>query len=257
MEFKVLKLESGLVVVNFDEMKADLIAKLQGYKGYLVTNDNLALAKSDRANLNKLSKAIDDKRKEVKKEIMKIYDSVFEPQCKELVTLIKGASDEIDLQVKALEDLERTTKYELVKKVWNEFNFDLVSLDRIFKEEWLNKTTSERKVFDDMQGIINTIKGNLLVLDSTDNPSDLKAKYLNTLDLTTTMAQYQAEKEAKARLVAREQVKPVEVVKPVEIIVEEVKSVNIKVKAPLSKLKQLRTLLESNGYLFEQLSDIE
>lgn len=258
MEFKLTRLESGVAVFNFEELKADLIEKLENYKGYLVSETNLALAKSDRASLNKLAKAIEDKRKEVKKEIMKIYDTVFEPQCKELVGLIKTASGEIDAQVKALEERERQAKQEIIVELWNGLKFDLVNLERIFKDEWLNKGTSERKIQDDMQDIVATIRGNLALLDSTNEPDTLKAKYLATLNIEQTMAQYKAEQEAKARLQPKpidptNQVEVVEIVAPVK---EKLQSVDIQVIATESQIIKLRKVLETNGYTFKQLTDI-
>ena len=52
---------------NFDEMKTELSEKLEKYNALVVTEDSIKDAKSDRANLNKLKTAIDDKRKEIKK----------------------------------------------------------------------------------------------------------------------------------------------------------------------------------------------
>ena len=267
LEFKLVRLESGVAVFNFEELKTELVAKLKGYKGYLVSAETIALAKNDRAELNKLAKAIDDKRKEVKKEIMKIYDTVFEPQCKELTALIKSASDEIDAKVKALEELEREKKREEIKELWASYQFDLVDLERVFSNSWLTKAYSNKKVTEDMQEIINKIKTNLMLLDNTDKPDELKAKYLSNLDMTTTMAQYNAEKEAATRLKeSQERAKEVEVAKPIEVekVVEvaqaprlTIKKVTLEIKSSEQGLKRLGEWLRSNNYIYEQLTDIE
>lgn len=256
MEFKLVKLESGVAVFNFEELRDDLVAKLDGYKGYLVTEENLALAKSDRASLNKLAKAIDDKRKEVKKEIMKLYENDFEPQCKELTNLIKNASDEIDSQVKALEERERQAKYEVIVGIWNGLKFDLVQLNRVFQDAWLNKGTTERKIQDDMQNIIATITGNLALLDSTNTPDELKAKYLATLNIELTMAQYRAEQEAKAKLNIIKEDEKEQSITTHELTTPALSSVDVRIIAPEYKLSGLRKVLESNGYSVVQLNDI-
>ena len=69
MEFKMLTDLSVLpqkIEFNFEELKADLIPKLDYYKNLVVSEDGIKEAKADKANLNKLAKAIDDKRKEVR-----------------------------------------------------------------------------------------------------------------------------------------------------------------------------------------------
>lgn len=257
MEFKIVKLESGVAVFNFEELRDKLIAKLEGYKGYLVTEENIATSKKDKANLNNLAKAIEDKRKEVKKAIMREYDEVFEPQCKELVGYIKNVSDEINVQVKALEEKEKNEKLEIVKLLWESLNFELIDLDEILQLSWLNKGMTEKKILNHMEDIIVGIQDDLVVLENMENSDELKAKYLTNLNLKATLTNYRAEMEARERL----GVKP-EVVEVVEVVGEqeageEKKTVTIEIKASLSKMRKLRNLLESNGYEFRQLTDIQ
>ena len=52
---------------NYEELKAALDANLKRYNGIIVTEDGIKDAKEDKAKLNALKKAIEDKRKEVKK----------------------------------------------------------------------------------------------------------------------------------------------------------------------------------------------
>ena len=69
MEFKMMTvLESVLpkeILFNYEELKSELAEKLEKYNRMVVTEDGLAAAKKDRAALNKLLKALDDKRIEV------------------------------------------------------------------------------------------------------------------------------------------------------------------------------------------------
>lgn len=89
------------IVFNFDELKKELAEKITPYKSLAVTEDDLKGAKSDKANLNKLKKALNDKRIEVKKEYMQPLE-VFEGQVKELVSIVDEGIVNIDSQVKAL-----------------------------------------------------------------------------------------------------------------------------------------------------------
>ena len=56
------------IVFNFEELKAELSEKIKPYETLAVTEDDLKSAKSDKATLNKLKKALNDKKVEVKKE---------------------------------------------------------------------------------------------------------------------------------------------------------------------------------------------
>ena len=49
---------------NFEEIKSELEEKLIKYKNLVVTEDGIKAAKADKAKLNKLAAAIEDKRKE-------------------------------------------------------------------------------------------------------------------------------------------------------------------------------------------------
>ena len=50
----------------YEELKAELSQKLEEYKGLVYTEEQIKEAKADRAKLNALATAIDDKRKQIK-----------------------------------------------------------------------------------------------------------------------------------------------------------------------------------------------
>lgn len=56
-----------LNISNFDDIKENVQASMNLYKTMVFTEDTLIEAKSTVATLRKLSKCLDDKRKEVKK----------------------------------------------------------------------------------------------------------------------------------------------------------------------------------------------
>lgn len=80
--------EPGIATIdNFQELKQALEQQLEVYKSLAYSQDSVKAAKKDKAMLNKLKKAIDDKRKEIKKIYMQPY-TVVEAQAKELIALI-------------------------------------------------------------------------------------------------------------------------------------------------------------------------
>ena len=86
---------------NFEELKGQLAESLALYTGLVVTEDGIKGAKEDRAKLNKLREAMENKRKEVKRECMAPYTD-FEAKVKELVGLIDQPIAAIDAQLKRL-----------------------------------------------------------------------------------------------------------------------------------------------------------
>ena len=88
---------------NFEELKGQLAESLALYTGLVVTEDGIKGAKEDRAKLNKLREALENKRKEVKRECMAPYTD-FEAKVKELVGLIDQPIAAIDAQLKAVID---------------------------------------------------------------------------------------------------------------------------------------------------------
>ena len=254
MKFEITKVEKGFGVANFDETKKYLVDGLKKYDNYVVDEENYQVAKSDRADLNNLAKEIDNERKRVKKLILEVYDGVIEPQCKELVNLITSVSSKIDEGVKLMESNAKAKKLEVIKEIWEGYHYNLVDLDKIFDETWLNKGTSEKQIQSQMSEIINNITKDLSVLETL-NP-ELKSKYLVSLDLAATVTNYNLEQEASKRLNDKPTfVEP----KFIEPKIEEkivYKSVDIRVRASESKIIRLGALLRNEGYEVEQLTEV-
>lgn len=95
MEFRLINpTEDGFlrrIQWNKEELEAAVRAKIAGYENVVCTEENIKAAKNDRAELNKLIKAIEERRKQVKNIINEPY-AVFEAELKEITALIKSRS---------------------------------------------------------------------------------------------------------------------------------------------------------------------
>ena len=113
MEFRLISpTEDGFLRVikwNKEELEAAVRQKIASYENVVYTEDNLKQAKADRAELNKLTKAIEERRKMVKKIINEPYD-IFESELKEILAQIQKPVKIIDKQVKAFEDQQKEEK---------------------------------------------------------------------------------------------------------------------------------------------------
>ena len=97
-----VRVKDGVVITNAKEVKDALAKGLEEYKGMIFTEDSKAEAKKTVASLRKLKKEVNDKKLEIKKELMEPY-TAFEAQVKELDRLIDEPIAFINGQVQEFE----------------------------------------------------------------------------------------------------------------------------------------------------------
>ena len=204
MEFKLQEVKPVPVVFNYDELKKDLEITLKGYSNYVVDEHNLSIAKSDMAKLNKVKKALNDKKIEVKKTILQDYE-LFENQVKELISMVDDGVSSIKKQTDEFE-LERIqAKKNEIKLFFDAYNKGgLLKLEQIYNPKWENKGYSLDNIKKEIIETISRVFKDVEVIDSLNESSEsiklLKIKYLNTLDLTKTLNDFNVEKEILAKL---------------------------------------------------------
>ena len=91
---------------NFEELKAEITSAAQEYETSVYTDDTIKSAKADRARLNKFVDALNAKRTEIRKQLLK-PDEQFGQEIKELTGIVQKAIDNIDSQVKDYERRQR------------------------------------------------------------------------------------------------------------------------------------------------------
>lgn len=106
-----LDVESQLPVIasNFLTVKATLIENIKKYQGMIVTEESLKDCKASQGDLAHLRVDIDNRRKEVKREISKPI-LAFEDQCKELIRLVEDTEKPIKEGIKVFDDKVREGK---------------------------------------------------------------------------------------------------------------------------------------------------
>lgn len=130
---------------NGEEVKAWLGEVMQKYDGLVVTPESIRSAKEDKAKLNKLRTALEERRKEVKRDYLAPYQR-FEEKYKELLALIDAPISSIDTQIKALDEQEQKQKYVRLKAFFDNCMASSlgvpvdVNFDRILNPKWKNKT---------------------------------------------------------------------------------------------------------------------
>lgn len=161
MEF-IAKIPDNLPEIienNSEEVKAWLGEVMQKYDGLVVTPESVKSAKEDKAKLNKLRTALEERRKEVKRDYLAPYMK-FEEKYKEILALIDKPISAIDTQIKALDEQEQQEKFTKIGQYFQEITKDLgfsVVLDKIIDPKWRNKTNPIEKIcnalFERVEGI--------------------------------------------------------------------------------------------------------
>ncbi len=194
MEFQIITDLSALpqtIDFNFEAMKAELDTKLEHYRNLVVTEDSIKGAKEDRAALNKLSAAIDARRKEIKAQCLAPY-SDFEVKCKELTGMIGQASRSIDQQVKAFEEQEKQEKRQAIEAVYPELAGKLsqfIPFSKLMDQKWLNKTVSVNSAITALSGRVDSIRRDIDTICNMHLTHEVPvlARYYETLDLSAAM----------------------------------------------------------------------
>lgn len=254
------------VEANFDEIKKTLEEKLDKYKSLVYNDEQIGEAKKDKAQLNKMIKEIEDKRKEVKKIIMLPYDS-FELKIKELVELIKSPINEIDTQVKKYEEETKKAKREAIENLFSSTVGDCeLQLNRIFSEKWLNSSTSLKAIEGEIRGHIGLFNRDMEVIVNLQSKhfEQLKKMYLDTYDLGLVMSEKNKLDEAERTVIEAQkkeaEKKVVEAEKAKEIVLEEPKkddgmvSFTIKITTDKERMQLLKDFIVFNQISYERIN---
>lgn len=173
---------------NFEELKAELTARLDYYNSLVVTEETIKEGKAERAKLSKLREAVEAKRKEVKQEYMAPYTD-FESKVKELVTIIDAPIAAIDGQLKAFDDLRREDKRAEIRKAYETIVpaeiQAIVPLERIFDPKWLNATVKTKAVEAELTTMVQQTEDDIQVLDMVEPEfaAAVRARYMETLNI--------------------------------------------------------------------------
>lgn len=253
---------------NYEELKGQLVAALESYKGRIYTEETISEAKKDRANLNKLAAAIDTRRKEMKARYLAPYQE-FEAQAMELTGLVKQQAAEIDAQVKAFDEARRAEKQEHIRTMYAAVMGDLAALvpyERLHNPKWLNVTTSMNAIEAEIIEKAENIRAAMASIDALGLADDMAARvkriYLERLDLAAALAEKDRIEWERQALAAYEETTKGEPEKPAEqqtvaqppepaekptTAVPAMYTVDFRVWATAEQLAALKTFLVDNG----------
>ena len=201
----------GKISFNYDEIKQQALDMTKRYNGLVLTEDDVAPAKKDRAELNHRFDDLDTKRKNIKKTYMEPFNE-FESQVKEIGKIITDASNAIDKQIKVFEDAEKVKKKAKISEIYNEIVTDIqdyIPFDKIFNSKWENIGTTMKSIKEEIQTLYDSTKMSIDTISNMHSEKVEEALKMFKVDLNLNNAisfinKFEAE---KARILEQERKK--------------------------------------------------
>ena len=152
IEFEITELVPAKVVSNIDDLKSFMKIVKQKYKGWIVTEDDIDIAKSERTKLNKLEKIISSERKKVQKKANADIEILIDT-LKTYEKEVKGISNFIGEQLKGYDEkIREKKKVEVQKKINNIFTRNPgLKIFLEWNDKWLDKSFTFKKIENEVQ----------------------------------------------------------------------------------------------------------
>ena len=193
-------IEQQLKVVS-----AEIDEKVKNAVALVCTEENVKEIKEIRANLNKESKEYEDKRKQVKSEVMKPYEE-FEAIYKECISdKYKTADIELKNKIVSVEnELKENKKVEVVN-YFNEYlnskNIDFVSFE--YANINVTLSASMKSLKEQAKNFIDKIVDDLNLIDTQEHKAEILVEYKQSLNvsnaITTVTNRFKAIEEERAK----------------------------------------------------------
>jgi len=268
MELKISELVlPDKITFNYDELKAELTEKVKTYETIVYDDAQIKEAKADKANLNKLKKALNDERIRLEREYMMPFNT-FKTQVNDLIETISKPIEVIDNQVKAYEDKCKQDKKDEIMEYFNGLEKpDMLTLIKIWDEKWLNASVTMKQVKDAIQAAIDKVNTELETLKALPEFSfEAIEEYSRTLDINKAIAEGQrladiqrrkaeAEAKAEAEKAAQATPTPEPIAEPTPVKTEEVKHdaaqwVSFKAYITVEQAQALKAFFNANNIQF-------
>lgn len=254
---------------NMSEVKEYALKTKEYYETLVYNDEQIKEAKDERASINKVVKKVADYRKDTVEKFNKPLEE-FVKTAKETESILKEASNCIDVQIKKYEEEEKQAKKKECKELFDNLVGDLselISFEKVFDNRWLNKTTKMTEVEQDIKNVIEKVNAGLQAIKGLNSEfeTELINTFLQDYDLSKAIMKNTQLKEQKERLskteVAKEEtnkeiVKEM-ITKPVEDVIDErdiIKSYTLKITANYTKMTALRKFMEINDIKFERVN---
>ena len=181
------------IAFNFAEVRDWIAERSKDYASVVYGDEDIKQAKEDRANLNRLKKALNDRRIEIEKEYMKPFLE-FKNAIAELIRMIDEPAQLIDARIKEYEERKKDEKKAAIEELFADMEEkpEWLELRQIWNPRWLNATTSMKSIEEEIAGTLLRISQDLQTLGSLQEFGfEAMEEYKRTLDINRAVAEGQ------------------------------------------------------------------
>lgn len=195
---------------NYEQLKQEIEEKVSFYGTVIYTNDQIKTAKADRADLNRLKKALNDERIRREKEYMRPFN-IFKAQINEIIGIIDKPVALIDKQIKEYEECQKRDKEKKIEEYFSSCSYvDLpwLKMSMIFDTKWLNASVSMKSIQEQIDARIEDINNDLAALSTLPEFAfEAVETYKTTLDLNRSIAEGHRLSEMQKRKAEQERLR--------------------------------------------------
>lgn len=176
---------------NYEEIKQYALDKAAEYKSIAYTDADVAAMKKDRADINRFIVALDNERKNKKKQYMEPY-TVFEQQVKDALQPLKEAESYIKKGLDEIEQQYRDAKTEKMREYYEKHAGDLkelVPFTKTIREEYYKRAFTDKKLEQGYLDFFARIREELSTLDELPERFRDKAamKYMESFSISDAL----------------------------------------------------------------------
>lgn len=195
------------ITADWEGMRHKLIEMIKPYEGLsadVVAEMDQREARSCRTDLKKMTTALNDVRRTIKREYNKPL-AEFEAKIKELDALILTPWKVLDDAIKLADDAARDARRAALETAYVEFApalADVVGLDALLEREWLNKSFGEVKAQEALLTKVATVAREWETLKSATLkfPIETEAEFFRALSLGAALDFDARRAEEQARI---------------------------------------------------------
>lgn len=196
--------EPAVIRCNFEDVKAQLSAKMAEYQGAVFTEESKSVAKAELASLRKTRDEVEKRRKEVKAQCLVPYND-FEEKVKELLEIIDSQLKEMEAERIRKRHADVETLYAECAGEWAEY----LPLKEIYVKKWDNATTSLKQIEKELLTMIEKVSSEVAIIRNTqsDVVDDALQIYQKSRELGAALTRINTYEDNKKRALEAERIR--------------------------------------------------
>lgn len=266
MKTPVEELVPAMLAWNNTELLEAVEQALRQYEDVVYTDEQVVIAKADRATLNAFVKSLNDERIRIGKIYIAPYDR-FRSEVDEVIARVKTVVGHIDMQVKEYELADKKKKQDSIISYFDSViaeYAELIPYEKVHQSRWLNASTSMKSIKADIDKIVADARQAMIAIEALNSQDEgvVKAYYFRTLNLSDALMENGRLQQERARIAELDVQKKAEAKANAEVQAQAATApvaepqlipMDFHVEATLEQLKALKAFLIDNNIKYSKI----